>query len=164
MSPRWGERIDNLVTKLRSQKYFALIDCKQCANCCRSLQLEFTGSELHTIAKTLGQSIEAFEKQCMSEGKVNSPLPDCGSRKRQRNSNCDSWGVSTLGSRHQVVTGWAEISVADKFRGSSPSSRRLASSDHKIKIEKSGFRSWERTLSIGPGAKARVDAPLEKQE
>lgn len=68
------DSIDDLVKAL-SQKYFALIDCKQCANCCRSLQLEFTGSELHTIAKTLGQSIEAFEKQSMSEGKVNSPCP-----------------------------------------------------------------------------------------
>jgi uncharacterized protein len=66
--------IDKLVKSL-SQKYFALIDCKQCANCCRSLQLELTGPELHTIAKTLGQSIEAFEKQSMSEGKVNSPCP-----------------------------------------------------------------------------------------
>lgn len=66
--------IDDLVKAL-SQKYFALIDCTQCANCCRSLQLELKGSELHTIAKTLGQSIEAFEKQSMSEGKVNPSCP-----------------------------------------------------------------------------------------
>jgi hypothetical protein len=52
--------IDGIV-KVLSQKYFALIDCTQCANCCRSLQTEFKKSELHTIAKTLGQSIEAFE-------------------------------------------------------------------------------------------------------
>jgi uncharacterized protein len=66
--------IDGLVKAL-SRKYFALIDCTQCANCCRSLQMEFQRSELHTIAKTLGQSIEAFEKQSMSEGKVNPPCP-----------------------------------------------------------------------------------------
>jgi hypothetical protein len=47
--------IDDLVKAL-SQKYFSLIDCTQCANCCRSLQLELKGSELHAIAKTLGQS------------------------------------------------------------------------------------------------------------
>ena len=66
--------IDDVVKAL-SQKYFALIDCTQCANCCRSLQTEFKKSELHTIANTLGQSIEAFEKQFMSEGMVNPPCP-----------------------------------------------------------------------------------------
>jgi hypothetical protein len=32
--------IDGRVKSL-SQKYFGLIDCTQCANCCRSLQVEF---------------------------------------------------------------------------------------------------------------------------
>lgn len=63
------------VVKALSQKYFAVIDCTQCANCCRSLETEFKKSELHTIAKTLGQSIEAFEKQFMTEGVVNPPCP-----------------------------------------------------------------------------------------
>ena len=60
------DNIDHIVKAL-SQKYFALIDCTECANCCRSLQTEFKNSEFHTIAKTLGQSIKAFEKQFMSE-------------------------------------------------------------------------------------------------
>jgi uncharacterized protein len=66
--------IDGLVRDL-SRKYFALIDCTQCANCCRSLQMEFQETELHTIAKALGQSVEAFEKQSMSQGRVNPPCP-----------------------------------------------------------------------------------------
>jgi hypothetical protein len=66
--------IDGIVQAL-SQKYFALIDCTQCANCCRSLQAEFSKSELYTIAETLGQSINEFEKQFMSEGMVNPPCP-----------------------------------------------------------------------------------------
>ena len=68
------DNIDGLVKTL-SQKYFALIDCTQCANCCRSLRIEFKKSELHAIAKTLGQSVEVFQKHSMSEGKVNSPCP-----------------------------------------------------------------------------------------
>src|SRR5258708_818998 len=68
------DNIDGMVKAL-SQKYFVLIDCAQCANCCRSLQTEFKKSELYTIAKTLGQSIKAFEKQFMSEGMVNPPCP-----------------------------------------------------------------------------------------
>jgi Fe-S-cluster containining protein len=66
--------IDGLVKTL-SQKYFALIDCMQCANCCQLLRVEFKKSELHAIATTLGQSIEAFQKQSMSEGKVIPPCP-----------------------------------------------------------------------------------------
>ena len=66
--------IDVLVKGL-SQKYFALIDCTQCANCCRSLHIEFKKSDLRAIAKTLGQSIEAFQKESMSEGQVTPPCP-----------------------------------------------------------------------------------------
>jgi uncharacterized protein len=66
--------IDGLIKTL-SQKYFALIDCTQCAKCCQSLQVEFKKSELHAIARTLGQSIEAFQKHSMAEGKVNPPCP-----------------------------------------------------------------------------------------
>ena len=68
------DNIDGLVRTV-SQKYFALIDCMQCANCCRSLHVEFKKSELHVIAKTLGQSIEAFQKRFMSDGEVNPPCP-----------------------------------------------------------------------------------------
>jgi uncharacterized protein len=66
--------IDVLVKSL-SRKYFTLIDCTQCGNCCRSLHVEFKKSELHVIAKTLGHSIETFQKKYMSEGNVNPPCP-----------------------------------------------------------------------------------------
>ena len=58
----------------------------------------------------------------------------------------------------------AEITVDDKFMGSTPSSLRLAVGDHKIKLGKSGFKTWERTMTVSRGATARVDATLEKQE
>jgi len=63
------DAIDDLVKAL-SQKYFALIDCKECANCCRVLELEFTEPELHTIAKSMEQSIDEFKKRSVVEGIV----------------------------------------------------------------------------------------------
>ena len=57
----------------------------------------------------------------------------------------------------------AEITVDDKFMGSTPSSMRLAVGDHKIKLGKSGFKTWERTLTVGAAATATVDATLEKE-
>jgi PEGA domain-containing protein len=58
----------------------------------------------------------------------------------------------------------AEITVDDKFMGSTPSSLRLAVGDHKIKLGKSGFKTWERTMTVSGGATATVDATLGKQE
>jgi hypothetical protein len=57
----------------------------------------------------------------------------------------------------------AEITVDEKFVGSTPSSLRLAVGDHKIKLEKPSFKTWERTLSVGVGATTTLDATLEKQ-
>jgi len=35
-------------------------------------------------------------------------------------------------------------------------------SDHKMKLGKSGFKTWERTMTVNAGATATVDAALEK--
>jgi len=65
--------IDDVVKAL-SQKYFAIIDCKECANCCRVLELEFTEPELHTIANSMEQSIDEFKKRFVVQGIVK-PCP-----------------------------------------------------------------------------------------
>jgi hypothetical protein len=58
----------------------------------------------------------------------------------------------------------AEITVDEKFMGNTPSSLRLTAGEHKIKLEKSGFKTWERTLTVSSGATATIDPTLEKQE
>jgi hypothetical protein len=40
---------------------------------------------------------------------------------------------------------------------------RLTAGDHTILIEKSGFKAWQRTMSVSPGGIATIDAALEKQ-
>jgi Fe-S-cluster containining protein len=67
------DNIDDLVKAL-SQKYFTLIDCKECGNCCRALELNFTEPELHTIAKSMQQSIDEFKKRFVVEG-IMKPCP-----------------------------------------------------------------------------------------
>jgi PEGA domain len=57
----------------------------------------------------------------------------------------------------------AEITVDEKFMGSTPSSLRLAVGDHKIRLGKPGFKTWERTMTVGAGATATVNATLEKE-
>ena len=58
----------------------------------------------------------------------------------------------------------ADITVDDKYMGSTPSTLKLTAGDHKIKLEKSGFRTWERTLTVSAGATATVHPTLDKQQ
>ena len=58
----------------------------------------------------------------------------------------------------------AEITVDEKFVGNTPSSMRLSPGDHKIKLEKSGFKTWERTLTVGSRSTATISPTLEKTE
>jgi hypothetical protein len=58
----------------------------------------------------------------------------------------------------------ADITVDDKYMGSTPSTLKLPAGDHKVKVEKTGFKSWERTLTVSAGATATVNPTLEKLE
>lgn len=58
----------------------------------------------------------------------------------------------------------ADITVDDKYMGSTPSTLKLAAGDHKIKLEKVGFKTWERTLTVSAGATSTVNPTLEKAQ
>jgi len=57
----------------------------------------------------------------------------------------------------------AEITVDEKFVGNTPSTLRLPTGDHKIRLEKPGFKIWEKTLSVSNGGTATVNVTLETQ-
>jgi hypothetical protein len=56
----------------------------------------------------------------------------------------------------------ADITIDGKFAGSTPSTLKLAPGEHTILVEKSGFKAWQRTLSVGPGSNLNLNATLEK--
>jgi len=56
----------------------------------------------------------------------------------------------------------ADITVDGKYVGSTPSTLKLSPGDHTIKIEKSGFKVWERTITVSPGSEVTVSATLEQ--
>lgn len=58
----------------------------------------------------------------------------------------------------------ADITVDDKYMGSTPSTLKLTAGDHKIRLEKPGFKTWERTLTANAGATATVNPTLEKEQ
>jgi PEGA domain len=56
----------------------------------------------------------------------------------------------------------AEITVDEKFLGTTPSTVQLTPGEHKIVIMKTGFKSWERTMTISPNGSVNLDVSLEK--
>ena len=58
----------------------------------------------------------------------------------------------------------ADITVDGKYVGSTPSTVQLAPGDHSISIEKTGFKPWQRTMTVNPGGIVTLDATLEKTQ
>ncbi len=56
----------------------------------------------------------------------------------------------------------ADISIDNNYVGSTPSTVRVPAGEHVITIEKSGFKSWKRSMALRPGGEITVDAGLEK--
>jgi len=56
----------------------------------------------------------------------------------------------------------ADVTVDGKFMGSTPSTVRLTPGDHRIAIEKSGYKIWQNTMTLYPGGIVTVDATLER--
>jgi hypothetical protein len=56
----------------------------------------------------------------------------------------------------------ADITVDGKYAGNAPSTMRLTAGDHNVYIEKSGYKPWQRTITLGPGGIITIDATLER--
>jgi len=56
----------------------------------------------------------------------------------------------------------AEITIDGKFVGTTPSSVQLPPGDHTVAIEKVGFKSWLKTMTIAAGGSVSLDATLDK--
>jgi len=57
----------------------------------------------------------------------------------------------------------ADITVDEKYMGSTPSTLKLSAGDHKITLQKTGFKTWERTLTVGLGATATINPSLDRE-
>ncbi len=56
----------------------------------------------------------------------------------------------------------AEITIDGKFVGSTPSTVQIKAGEHNISVKKTGFNSWERTMTIDAGGNLTLNADLEK--
>jgi hypothetical protein len=56
----------------------------------------------------------------------------------------------------------AEITIGEKFVGTTPSTLRLTPGEHTIVISRSGYKEWKRTVTLNAGSEITLDATLEK--
>ena len=56
----------------------------------------------------------------------------------------------------------AEITIDGKLMGTTPSTIQLSSGDHIVVLEKSGFKNWQRTITVAAGGSINLEANLEK--
>jgi len=56
----------------------------------------------------------------------------------------------------------ADISLDGDYMGSTPSTLRMKPGHHALNIEKSGFKTWQRSLNVNPDETITVDASLDK--
>jgi len=90
------------------------------------------------------------------------PVPTTANGTPAQNGNGTDPALSTVAIKS--TPDGAEITMDEKFMGSTPSSLRLAVGDHKIKLGKPGLKPRERTMTVSGGITAIVDAALQKQE
>jgi hypothetical protein len=60
--------------------------------------------------------------------------------------------------------GGAEISVDGNYVGSTTSTLRLTPGEHTIAVRKSGYQTWQRTMTANAGGNVTIDAPLQAQK
>jgi hypothetical protein len=56
----------------------------------------------------------------------------------------------------------ADITVDSKFLGTTPSTVRLAPGDHSVTIEKTGFKAWQRIMTVSAGGVITLDVTLDQ--
>jgi len=56
----------------------------------------------------------------------------------------------------------AEITIDGKLVGTTPSTVQLTSGEHTIAIDKSGFKSWQRTITVTAGGAINLETNLDK--
>lgn len=57
----------------------------------------------------------------------------------------------------------ADVEIDGRFVGQTPATLPLSAGEHEIKVTRSGYRSWTRTLEVLPGSETSLEAALEKK-
>lgn len=56
----------------------------------------------------------------------------------------------------------AEITIGEKFMGTTQSTLKLQPGEHIVTITKTGYKEWKRTITLNAGSEIKLEASLEK--
>ena len=59
---------------------------------------------------------------------------------------------------------WLEVRIDGTYGGVCPQSRALAPGQYKVKLQKYGFKDWERTIEIKAGETLEVRVEMEESK
>lgn len=89
------------------------------------------------------------------------PLPEPTAPKPTMEADRAAGELSTLVLKSDPDGG--EISVDGRFLGNTPSTVRLPAGECTISVQKAGFGTWQKTVTITPGGIVTLTAALEKK-
>jgi hypothetical protein len=76
----------------------------------------------------------------------------------------DSTAVDPVSVAIKSTPDGADITIDGKFVGSTPSTLKLSLGDHTISVGSSGFKNWQRTMTLSAGSDVTLNAALEKTQ
>jgi hypothetical protein len=88
--------------------------------------------------------------------------PDAGLRNGTANNS--NSGVNPTSAKVQLDSDplGADIEVDGNFVGNTPSEVQVSEGDHTITVKKSGFKDWERKLTVSAGSSVHLNAQMDK--
>jgi hypothetical protein len=86
--------------------------------------------------------------------------PAVASNLSAQQSDSSAGGLSAVSV--QSTPEGAEITIDGKFMGTTPSTLNLSAGEHTMKIEKSSYKGWNRTVTLSAGGNIKIDATLER--
>jgi hypothetical protein len=115
--------------------------------------------------KVLKAIREEFDRDAAHEGKASEPAAPKEESGTGKNPSQPSGAAMPELATVTVKSApdECEITVDGKYVGGTPATVRLTPGDHIVSVTKSGFRTWQRTLTLTPGGAVSLNAILDKE-
>ncbi len=89
------------------------------------------------------------------------PTPQQVAKASDNDSNAEASSVKSARIQLDSNPSGADIEVDGKFVGNTPSELRITEGDHAVAVKKTGFKDWQRKLSVSAGSTVHLSADLE---
>jgi len=89
------------------------------------------------------------------------PTPQQAAKASDNAPNAETSSVKSASIQLESNPSGADIEVDGKFVGNTPSDLQITDGDHVVTVKKTGFKDWQRNLSVSAGSTVHLNADLE---